>query len=156
MAKKEFMVAWRHPVSASKTRHMARAAALVLLSLALLATSSCVRRKDEPGYMLGSEGSTLSGQATLVCEEQCRGSGQCGTIEADWVVMASSISPTLDSHDLTFPDRSAVTIISSARRAIQSVRDPSQSDTLLFYWVEVPDRGMGWVAGWCIGQQVVP
>ena len=52
---------------------------LILLIVVLLMVVSCVRRKDETVYLLGDEDVTLTGSATLLCSDQCRGSSQCGT-----------------------------------------------------------------------------
>lgn len=129
---------------------------LFLLPLLALAAASCVGRKDEPVFVLGNEDVTLEGEATLTCSEQCRGSSQCGTLGNSWVILASSSGPATEFHDLTFPADSQVTIIGTQMEVVQSINDPSKDQRMAFYAVEVPDLGAGWVAGWCIGQLIVP
>ena len=130
--------------------------ALILLPLLLIVLVSCVRRKEEPVFMYGSEDVTLSGSATLKCSDGCRDSGQCGTIDTAWIILSSTTGPATTSHDRTFPDNSAVEIIQQRMEIVQSVSDPSLTDRQAFYEVNVPDLGTGWVAGWCIGQLIVP
>jgi hypothetical protein len=130
--------------------------ALALLPLVMLLVVSCVRRKEETVYMLGSEGVTLQGEATLVCSDPCVGSAQCGTLDKRWVILASSTGPATQGHDLTFSDKAQVTIVSNQMEVLQSVSDPSIDQRMIFYQVNVPDQGAGWVAGWCIGQEIVP
>lgn len=131
-------------------------AAFVLMSLLLLGVTSCGRDSEVPGYRMGSENVTLTGQATLLCSDQCRGSSQCGTTNTEWVILANSSGPATQGHDLTFPANAQVTILANQAELLQSVSDPNRTQRMMFYAVEVPDRGAGWVAGWCIGQQIVP
>jgi hypothetical protein len=129
---------------------------LALFPLLLLALVSCMRVRDETLYLLGDEDIVLGDSATLVCSEQCRDSSQCGTIDSDWVILANSGGPATESHDLTLPDRAVVTIINEQMVTLQYTGDPAKRQPLKFYEVQAPDHGAGWVAGWCIGQPIVP
>lgn len=129
--------------------------ASVLLTLLLFMATSCGGR-DEPVFTLGSEGVTLAGQARLVCSDQCRGSSQCGTIGNNWVILASSSGPATEFHDLYFPADAQVDIVGSQMEIVQSVTDPGLDQRMAFYAVNAADQSSGWVAGWCIGQEIVP
>lgn len=129
---------------------------LVLVAALLAALAACSPFKDETLYLLGDENVELGDSATLVCSEQCRDSSQCGTIDTDWVILAKSDGPATESHDLTFPDRAPVTIVGQQMVTLQYVGEPARQQPIKFYAVEVADGGAGWVAGWCIGQQIVP
>ena len=136
-----------------RSRAVALLASLLVLSMLVAA---CGRRDNEPLFALGTDDVTLQGEATLVCGEDCRGSGQCGTIGPQWVILASSGGPSTEAHDLTFPDRAPVTILANQMEVVQSVADPSRSQRVPFYAVQMGDQAAGWVAGWCIGQLIVP
>lgn len=128
----------------------------VLMAALLVALAACSPFRDETLYLLGDENVELGDSATLVCSEQCRDSSQCGTIDTDWVILAKSDGPATEAHDLTFPDRSPATIVGQQMVTLQYVGEPAKQQSLRFYAVEVADGGAGWVAGWCIGQQIVP
>ena len=133
-----------------------RPALVVVLGLALLlALASCKRYKEETLYLPGEE-IPPGASATLVCNDQCRDRSQCGTIDADWVVLASSSGPATESHDLTFPAGATVTVIGQQQRNLQYIGDPTKTEQINFYKVEAANAGAGWVAGWCIGQLIVP
>jgi hypothetical protein len=52
---------------------------------------------------------------------------------------------------MAIPDGTSVTIDHEEKRTvIQAATD--QSSEVSFYQVNVPDRGPGWAAGWCVGQ----
>lgn len=129
----------------------------VVFLILVMALPACMRLRNETLYLLGHEEDLpLEGAATLVCEAQCRDSSQCGQIDADWVILASSSGPATESHDLTFPDRAAVTIVDQRNVVVQYVSEPTKTQQVRFYQVELPEDGTGWVAGWCIGQPIVP
>ncbi len=121
----------------------------------LLALASCRRYKEETLYLPGEE-IPPGASATLVCNDQCRDRSQCGTIDADWVVLASSGGPATASHDLTFPAGATVTVVGQQQRTLQYIGDSTKTEQINFYKVEVPNAGAGWVAGWCIAQPIVP
>jgi hypothetical protein len=129
--------------------------AVMLLSLVLLLLVACTRRDDEPAMLLGSQ-VTLSGEAQLNCGEECKERSQCGTIDSRWVVLLSSAGPATSHHDLTFPAGAAVTINRHEMILVDSVSSPGSPWRQAFYEVNAPDRGLGWVAGWCIAQEIVP
>lgn len=130
---------------------------VALLAFLLFMATACIRRKPETLYLLGDKKAFQPGEAaTLVCSDQCRGSSQCGKLDTDVVILASTAGPAMESHDLIFPDKAAVTISDRATRTLQSIGEPVKSQPLDFYKVEVPEKGSGWVAGWCIGQPIVP
>ncbi|HSG15119.1 MAG TPA: hypothetical protein VLE70_02200 [Anaerolineae bacterium] len=129
--------------------------AVGLLSLVLLLLVACSGRNDEPAMLLGSE-ATLSGEAQLFCGDECRQRSQCGTIDSSWVVLISSAGPATSLHDLTFPADAAVTINSQQMTLVDSVSSPGSPWRQAFYLVSAPDRVLGWVAGWCIAQEIVP
>ncbi|UCG24766.1 MAG: hypothetical protein JSW55_01855 [Chloroflexota bacterium] len=129
--------------------------ALVPLSLTLLLLVACARGDDEPVMLLGSEG-TLSGEAQLYCGDECRQRSQCGTIDSRWVVLLSSTGPATSHHDLTFPADAAVTINRHQMTLVDSVSNPGSPWRQAFYEVSAPDQALGWVAGWCIAQEIVP
>jgi hypothetical protein len=115
-----------------------------------------MRVRDETLYLLGDEDIALGDSATLVCSEQCRDSSQCGTIDTDWVILANTVGPATDSHDLTFLDGAEVTITGQQMVTLVYTGDPAKRQQIKFYQVETPGHGPGWVAGWCIGQPIVP
>ena len=106
--------------------------------------------------MLTGSDVTLSGEAQLYCRQECMDRSQCGTIDSRRVVLLSSTGPATSRHDLTFPDNDAVTINRHQMILIDSVSNPGSPWRQAFYEVSAPDWGLGWVAGWCIAQEVVP
>jgi hypothetical protein len=128
---------------------------LILLLLVLLLVVSCVRRRDEPALLLGSD-VTLSGAATLVCGEACLQRSQCGTLDSRWIVLLNSSGPATESHDLTLPVDTDVTINQQQMALIQDIMSVTPAWREAFYEVSAPDQGAGWVAGWCIAQEIVP
>ncbi len=130
--------------------------ALVLLPLLLLMVVSCVRRKDEPAMLLGSD-VTLSGAATLICGDECLQRSQCGSIDSgDWVILLNSSGPATESHDLSLPEETEVTINQQQMALIQDIMSTNPPWREAFYEISAPDQGAGWVAGWCIAQEIVP
>lgn len=129
--------------------------ALLLLVVVLLTLAACGRGDDEPTTVFGSEG-TLSGTANLICSDECRQRSQCGTFGRRWVILSSSAGPATESHDLYFTADSAVTINQQQMAQVQGVSGPSTPWRVAFYQIDAPGQGIGWVAGWCIAQQIVP
>jgi hypothetical protein len=155
MGKKLRMEARRQAQRFWEGRLKQAALAFVLCTILVPSLASCLRHKDETLYLLG-EDVAPGASATLVCSEQCRDSSQCGMLDSNWVVLASSSGPATESHDLTFPDGVAVTVTGQQQVTLQYIADPARRQQIKFYAVEVPDIGSGWVAGWCIGQPIVP
>jgi hypothetical protein len=130
---------------------------VVFLAFLLLSTASCTRRKEETPYLMGDQSELALGEtATLVCSDQCRGSSQCGKLNSEQVILASSRGPAMADHDLLFPHGLTVTVAGRETRLLENVSDASRSQQLDFYAVVTADGRAGWVAGWCIGRPVVP
>lgn len=125
----------------------------ILLAL-LLIIESCRSQETQSGgnQMLGSE-QTLSGQAILLCSQDCLDRAQCGLAEQVETVLLSSFGPATTGHNMAFPAGTAVVIDHQEMQPVIQVSDQSSS-RVPFYLVNVPEVGMGWVAGWCVGQQV--
>lgn len=128
-----------------------RAVSFIILLVFLV---SC--RNQDPqageGLVLGSD-QTLSGQATLVCSQDCKDRAQCGVTGEAESVLLSSTGPATVGHDLAFPAGTTVVIDHQEMHPVIQISDQSSYRTP-FYLISVPERGMGWVAGWCVGQQV--
>jgi hypothetical protein len=126
---------------------------LMLFAL-LMMIAACGNRESQPGgnQILGSE-QTLSGQATLSCSQDCLDRAQCGMTEQVETVLLSTFGPATTGHDLAFPAGTAVIIDHQEMQPAIQVSDQS-SIRVPFYLVNVPEVGSGWVAGWCLSQQV--
>ena len=129
--------------------------ALIILPFVLLMAVSCVRRKDEPAMLLGSD-ATLSGAASLICSDECLQRSQCGTIDSRWVVLLNSSGPATESHDFSLPVDAEVTINQQQMAQVQDIMSIAPAWREPFYEVSAPDQSAGWVAGWCIAQEIVP
>ena len=118
----------------------------------LMIIASCRGQGSQSGenQILGSE-QRLSGQAILLCSQDCLDRAQCGLTEQVETVLLSSFGPATTGHDMAFP--AGVVIDHQEMQPVIQVSDQSSS-RVPFYFVNVPDLGMGWVAGWCVGQQV--
>lgn len=125
----------------------------ILLAL-LLIMASCRNQENQSGgnQMLGSE-QTLSGQGTLLCSQDCLDRAQCGLVEEVETVLLSSSGPATTGHNMALPAGTAVIIDHQEMQPVIQVSDQSSS-RVPFYLVNVPEVGVGWVAGWCVGQQV--
>jgi hypothetical protein len=110
---------------------------------------------DEVTLVLGNE-VTLAGDAVLVCSESCLQRGQCGQTEESWVVVLSSAGPATTDHDRTLAVDSGVTIAQNQMALVENVSGPSTPWREAFYQVATPGQEPAWVAGWCIGQEIVP
>lgn len=126
---------------------------LILFALLMMITA-CRNQESLSGenQILGSE-QTLSGQATLLCSQDCIDRAQCGLTEQVETVLLSTFGPATTGHDMAFPAGTAVIIDRQEMQPVIQVSDQSSS-RVPFYLVNVPEVGMGWVAGWCVGQQV--
>lgn len=126
---------------------------LILFALLMMITA-CRNQESLSGenQILGSE-QTLSGQATLLCSQDCIDRAQCGLAEQVETVLLSTFGPATTGHDMAFPAGTAVIIDRQEMQPVIQVSDQSSS-RVPFYLVNVPEVGMGWVAGWCVGQQV--
>ena len=127
-----------------------KAFVLVFVTILLLSMSGCSILKRDGVSTLGTE-SVLSGDAKLVCSSDCSDRGQCGTADQGEMVLLSSAGPATVGHNMAIPDGTSVTIDHEEKRTvIQAATD--QSSEVSFYQVNVPERGPGWAAGWCVGQ----
>lgn len=124
---------------------------LILALLLVLSLSACGRRgATEDGLMLGSD-NTLSGNATLVCSQECSERAQCGLTDGNPTVLLNSSGPATTNHDLAFAAGTGVLIDHQEMHPVIQVSDQS-SFRAAFYQVFFSESGSGWVAGWCLGQ----
>jgi hypothetical protein len=132
------------PFSLTKKR-AGRAAVLALLLLLLLA--GCRRGAAEPQR---GDLAVLAGSAVLVCNQECADRGQCGSsVERGQVVLLSSWGPSAEDYDMAISSDTPVMIVTRLEEIAVDVM--TEQDFLLpYYMVEVPERGVGWVAGWCL------
>lgn len=90
---------------------------------------------------------------TLVCTSACSRRGQCGSRvdgQGD-VILAGSGGPLVSSHEIFFPNNTAVQIGGQELRNLQPVNAGEQFP-MNFYFVTATDGSNkgGWVAGWCV------
>ncbi|MCI0396148.1 MAG: hypothetical protein L0332_29755 [Chloroflexi bacterium] len=103
----------------------------------------------EPDQTLGSN-NILVGNATLTCGQACAAQGQCGdSLERGKVILLSSFGPATSGHDIAAQENTPVVINSSQQLPVVRLRTNEQLP-MNFYQVTVPERGVAWVAGWCI------
>ena len=122
-----------------------------MLACVLMAvTSSCSLLRRGEDLSLGSD-IQLNGEASLVCSQECADRSQCGDSEQGKMVLLNSQKPATLRHDLAVPSMTPVLVDhQEVRMAIQSGR--SEEIPVTFYLVTIPELGLGWVPGWCIGQ----
>lgn len=102
--------------------------------------------------VLGND-QTLSGQAVLVCSQECLDRAQCGLSEQVETVLLNSTGAATTNHNMAIPAGTAVNVDHQEMHPVVQVSDQT-SARVPFYLVEMPEVGFGWVAGWCVGQQV--
>ena len=123
---------------------------LLLAAAVLLSATACsILRRDGPST-LGSE-SSLVGEAVLVCGRDCADRGQCGTAEQGAMVLLSSAGPATTGHNMAIPDGTNVSIVLEQPQEVIRVAT-QEIELATFYQVNIPGRGLGWTAGWCVGQ----
>lgn len=67
------------------------------------------------------------------------------------MVLLSSAGPATTGHNMAIEDGTDVTIVLEQQHAvIRAATD--QTELASFYQVNIPERGQGWAAGWCVGQ----
>lgn len=126
---------------------------LVFIALLGVLVSCGGRDSQSPeNQILGSD-QTLSGEATLLCSQDCLDRAQCGLAEEVETVLLSSLGPATIGHNMALPAGTSVIIDHQEMHPVIQISDQSSSRAP-FYLVNVPEIGMGWVAGWCVGQQV--
>ncbi len=94
----------------------------------------------------------LSGQAVVACSDQCAARGQCGVLaDGQQAILGNSFGPDTLNHDRLFVAGTAVNIVGSEVRVVQSLANAEQRAQLPFYAVALPDNSKtAWVAGWCV------
>ena len=124
---------------------------LLLALVGLFVLSSCsLLNLDNQSLTKGVDGS-LIGQATLICDRACSERGQCGTAEQGAMILLNSSAPAAVNHDMAVPAGTIVQINQTEPRNVTQYSD-NATFPISYYLVTVPDRGFGWVAGWCVGQ----
>lgn len=94
-------------------------------------------------------------QARLVCSEECRARGQCGTsLDGRIFVLGREFEPAVDAHDRLFPQDTVVTVNGSEIRTLQTIQpEPAGGEPFphTFYHVTTVDGSKsGWMSGWCV------
>jgi hypothetical protein len=137
------------PVTGSITaRPPTQTAARLLGLLSLLLLLAACRGREGP-IRWGNE-MVLTGNAVLECSAECGARGTCGiSPERGEVVLLSSWGPATRDFDLAVTSQTPVTIITHLEEFVVEVMTNVEFP-LNYYLVEVPGRGPGWVAGWCL------
>jgi hypothetical protein len=120
----------------------------LILTLAL--ASACSRGASEEDLLLGSD-NTLSGEAVLICGQDCSDRALCGLVDEEKTVLLNSSSPSTINHDYSIPSGTKVSIDHQEMHPVIQVSDQS-SFRAPFYQIFLEDGRSGWVSGWCIGQ----
>jgi hypothetical protein len=124
-------------------------ARLALITFMLAALAACSLGGGNRAT-LGSE-AILSGQAFLLCTESCSERGQCGSSDAGSMVLLSTVAPATQGHNMAVAAETAVAISLEQPQTVVQVSD-QQPIQVSYYLVDVPGRGLAWVAGWCLSQ----
>jgi hypothetical protein len=123
---------------------------LLCTTVILLSVTACSLLRRDGVSDLGSD-TSLSGEAVLVCSRDCSDRGQCGVAESGTMVLLSSAGPATTGHNMAITDGTPVTIIVEEQREVVRVAT-GELELASFYQVNIPERGPGWAAGWCVGQ----
>jgi hypothetical protein len=126
-------------------------ALLIVLSFLAASCGGGGNGGDE-NLVLGSD-QTLSGQAVLVCSQGCLDRAQCGLSDQVETVLLNSTGAATRNHDIAIPAGTVVNVDHQEMHPVVQVSDQA-SGRVPFYLVEMPEVGFGWVAGWCVGQEV--
>ncbi len=95
---------------------------------------------------------TLTGNATLVCSQDCIDRGFCGSIDGQQsVILLNTQRPATQSYDLFMLNNSPVTITAVEQRIV-TYQVNLVNETVNYYLVSNAELQQGWVAGWCVGQ----
>ena len=116
----------------------------------LLSVTACSLLRRDGVSTLGSDAS-LSGEAKLVCSRDCSDRGQCGTADSGTMVLLSSARPATTGHNMAILDGTDVSIVAEQQHEVIRVAT-GEPELASFYQVNIPERGPGWAAGWCVGQ----
>jgi hypothetical protein len=97
-------------------------------------------------------------QARLVCTQECRDRGQCGTsLDGRIFVLGREFEPAVDAHDRLFPQETVVTINGGEIRTLQPIRpEPAGGEPFphTFYHVTTIDGSKSaWISSWCVVPQ---
>jgi len=113
----------------------------------LLSLTACGLLGGDP--VLGDT-ADLQGEATVTCSTACAERGQCGSApDGSQVVLGGLAGPAVENHDLRFAVDTAVPILGSSMRTVETLATANPFD-LRFYLIQRPDGTAGWVAGWCL------
>ncbi len=133
--------------------HRRKLISALIIVLSFLAASCGGGRQGTNGNLILGSDQTLSGQAVLVCNQDCLDRAQCGLSEQVETVLLNSTGAATRNHDMAIPAGTAVNIDRQEMHPVIQLSDQA-SARVPFYLVEMPEVGFGWVAGWCVGQQV--
>lgn len=97
-------------------------------------------------------------QARLVCSQECRDRGQCGTsLDGRTFVLGREFEPAVDAHDRLFAQETVVTVNGGEERTLQLIQpEPVGGEQFqhIFYHVTAIDGSKSsWVSSWCIVPQ---
>jgi hypothetical protein len=134
----------------SGRRGMALVLRVLFVASILVSVTGCSILKRDGASTLGSE-SSLEGEALLVCSRDCADRGQCGTAEQGKMVLLSSAGPATAGHNMAIADGTNVSIVLEQQTTVIRVAT-GEPENASFYQVNIPERGQGWAAGWCVGQ----
>jgi hypothetical protein len=92
----------------------------------------------------------IAGNAVLECSPECAARGMCGiSAERGEVILLSSQGPATRNFNMAIASQSQVIVITFLEEPV--VELATNAEFLLnYYMVDVPERGPGWVAGWCL------
>jgi hypothetical protein len=127
---------------------------IVWLVISLLAFTACLGGGGNEAVATGADSLLLAGTpGTVVCTAACSQRAQCGSrMDGQGeVVLAGSGGPLVATHELFFPNNTAVQIGGQVVRTLQPT-NASEPFTMNFYFVTATDGSNkgGWVAGWCV------
>lgn len=123
---------------------------VIILVVLLMMTAACSLRQDNNNLTLGSD-AILVGQATLWCSQACADRGQCGTADQGEMVLVNSSEPVVTGHDMAISSGTLVNIDHSEIRQVIQISNNESMDAN-YYLINIPERGPGWAAGWCVAQ----
>jgi len=137
-------------------KKIVRISFLILMVLVFGACSVIGKGKDE-GEGAGSatvfgDQLPLTGEATLLCTQECRDHGFCGALDTGQrVILLNTQTASTENYDLMLPHNTPVSInVVEPRTAF--FRYIAGQILINYYQVTNPTLGQGWVAGWCVGQ----
>jgi hypothetical protein len=113
----------------------------------LLLLAAC--RGREGPVQWGHE-TVIAGNAVLECSSECAARGMCGVSpERGNVILLSSQGPATRNFNMAITSQTQVVVITYLQEPVIEVATNVEFP-LNYYMVDVPERGPGWVAGWCL------